>query len=406
MDLFDQTDFEHMYSVSEINSEIKELVETSLPAIWVQGEISNFTHHSSGHMYFSLKDSQSQITCVMWKSRNYALGFVPADGMKVQLRGNVRVYEKRGSLQLDAVKMVPAGVGDLQFAFEALKNRLNEEGLFSPEFKKELPAFPDTVGIITSPTGAAIQDIQTVLQRRFPSVRMVLRPTIVQGESAPDDIETALHEMNQQKDIDVIILGRGGGSLEDLWAFNDEKVARAIFASHIPIVSAVGHEIDFTISDFVADLRAPTPSAAAELVVPDINEIKDSLKAFQSFFHQHVNSLINIHQKHIKAIISSYGFRRPTDMLHTYYQHIDEIVNVMRFSASNTIKNVKQNLLYQKSRLSDLHPDSILKRGFSITRKANGTLIKQVSDVKDHEALVTQLEDGYIYSKTESTKSN
>ncbi|MFQ5772424.1 MAG: exodeoxyribonuclease VII large subunit, partial [bacterium] len=269
---------EKHYSVSELTRQIKFLLESSFPEIWVQGEISNFTHHSSGHMYFSLKDENAQISCVMWRSRNQHLFFTPQDGMKVILDARITVYEKRGAYQLDVLQMQPAGVGELQLAFEQLKNRLREEGLFSEEFKKPIPLYPERIGIVTSPTGAAVQDLISVLQRRFPGIEIIINAARVQGEGAATEIARAIDDFNDYGKVDVLIVGRGGGSLEDLWAFNEEVVARAVFRSKIPIISAVGHEVDFTICDFVADLRAPTPSAAAELAVRHRDELHAFLK--------------------------------------------------------------------------------------------------------------------------------
>lgn len=269
MNLFDDDAFagedeqSQTLSVTDATRMIKTLLETTLPMMWIEGEISNFTHHSSGHMYFSLKDPTSQISCVMWKGRNRSMHFRPQDGMKVLVNGRVTVYERRGNYQLDVWQMLPGGVGALQQAFEQLKIRLSEEGLFDEKYKRPLPKYPRRIGIVTSPTGAAIRDLHSVLSRRWPSAELILRPALVQGTGAAEDIARAIEEFNEYGEVDVLIVGRGGGSLEDLWAFNEEVVARAIFHSKLPIISAVGHEIDFTIADFVADLRAATPSAAA-----------------------------------------------------------------------------------------------------------------------------------------------
>jgi len=276
-----ELDPQHVYSVAEITREIKVLLETTIPVIWVEGEISNLKFHSSGHLYFSLKDKDSQIGGVMWRSRNASLFFTPQDGIKVLAMGKVTVYEKRGYYQFDVIKMQPAGIGELQLAFEQLKNRLQEEGLFDEEIKKPLPQYPEKIGIVTSPTGAAIQDLLNILNRRSPGIEISLKPVKVQGEGAAPEIATAIDEFNEYGKVDVLIIGRGGGSLEDLWAFNEEVVARAIFRSNIPVISAVGHEIDFSISDFVADLRAPTHSAAAELAVLDRAELLNRILQYR-----------------------------------------------------------------------------------------------------------------------------
>ncbi|NOY60776.1 MAG: exodeoxyribonuclease VII large subunit, partial [Calditrichaeota bacterium] len=317
-----------VYSVAEITQEIKILLESAIPAIWVQGEISNFVHHSSGHNYFSLKDKETQISAVIWRSRNSSLFFTPKNGMKVLAFGAIRVYEKRGTYQLDVQKMIPAGIGELQMAFEQLKQKLKEEGLFDPEFKKSIPELPEKIGIVTSPTGAAVHDLIQVLQRRFPGVEIFLRPAKVQGEGAAQDIARAIEEFNEFGQVDVLIVGRGGGSLEDLWAFNEEVVVRAIFASKIPIISAVGHEIDFTISDFVADLRAPTPSAAAELVVPLAEDLLSRVKNLQKDSFVSVLRRLAELRESLENLRLSYGFRRPVDLILQHRQRLDELVRV------------------------------------------------------------------------------
>jgi len=260
---------EKIYTVSELTREIKQVLETGFPCLWVEGEISNFKRHSSGHLYFTLKDENSQIRCAMWRYRANDLIFRPEDGMKVLVQGNLQVYEPGGYYQIIVQQVQPAGVGELQLAFEQLKKKLYAEGLFDEAHKKPIPIFPERIGVITSPTGAAIRDIISVITRRFPIAQIILAPVRVQGPGAKEEIVQAIQDFNEFGEVDVLIVGRGGGSLEDLWAFNEEVVARAIFTSKIPIISAVGHEIDFSISDFVADRRAPTPSAAAEMAVPD-----------------------------------------------------------------------------------------------------------------------------------------
>src|SRR5450830_1303089 len=257
----------NILSVTEITHRIKGVLEMGFSEVWVQGEISNCKNHSSGHLYFTLKDGSASLSAVMWRSRVAQLLFRPNDGMKVIVWGNITVYEPRGNYQIDCLQIQPVGIGELQLAFDRLKQKLSAEGLFDEAHKKPLPEYPEKIGIVTSPTGAAIQDMLNILARRFPALEVIVAPVKVQGIGAAEEIAEAIQDLNSLSDIDVIIVGRGGGSLEDLWAFNEEVVARAIYSSRIPIVSAVGHEIDFSISDFVADLRAPTPSAAAELVV-------------------------------------------------------------------------------------------------------------------------------------------
>lgn len=264
---------EIIYTVSGLNREARQILEGCFPAIWVEGELSNFKAHSSGHWYFSLKDAQAQISCALFRGQNRKVSFQPKDGLQVKIRGQVSLYEGRGSYQIIVDTMEEAGLGKLQKAFEALKKRLSETGLFDPVHKKTLPAIPTCIGVITSQTGAAIRDILSVLKRRFPGIPVIIYPTLVQGETAAPQIVKAIRAANCRKECDVLILARGGGSLEDLWPFNEEIVAQAIYQSELPIISGIGHEIDFTIADFVADKRAPTPSGAAEQVAPDRREL-------------------------------------------------------------------------------------------------------------------------------------
>ncbi|MEJ2055013.1 MAG: exodeoxyribonuclease VII large subunit, partial [Calditrichaceae bacterium] len=313
-----------MHSVSDITRIIKLLIEENIPAVWVEGEISNFKKHYSGHLYFTLKDENAQISAVIWKSRTSGLQFDPEDGMLVQALGTVRLYEKSGRYQLDIIRIQQAGAGRLQLAFEQLKQKLDAEGLFDPSLKKEIPKFPEKIGIVTSGTGAAINDITNIIHRRAPHVQLILRSAKVQGEGAAQDIADAIREFNEDGKADVLIVGRGGGSLEDLWAFNEEIVARAIHNSEIPVISAVGHEIDFTIADFVADLRAPTPSAAAELSVPDSAELQANILFVHKRLKSLVQSKIDIQRDKITNIYRSYGFKRPLDTLRQYSLQVDD----------------------------------------------------------------------------------
>jgi len=379
---------EAVYSVAEITQEIKILLESGIPAIWVQGEISNYVHHSSGHNYFSLKDEEAQISAVMWRSRNSSLFFTPKNGMKVLAFGAIRVYEKRGTYQLDVQKMIPAGIGELQMAFEQLKQKLKGEGLFDPACKKQIPELPEKIGIVTSPTGAAVHDLIQVLQRRFPAVKIFLRPAKVQGEDAAQDIARAIEEFNEFGQVDVLIVGRGGGSLEDLWAFNEEVVARAIFASKIPVISAVGHEIDFTISDFVADLRAPTPSAAAELVVPLAEDLLTQVKNLQKDSFISVSRHLAALRDKLENLRQSYGFRRPVDLILQHRQRLDELVRVNQITMSNKLSSLRTNLQQVNQRLSGLHPESVLKRGYSLAWKnRDHHIIRNAADLAVDESV-------------------
>ena len=390
---------QHIYTVTELTREIKVLLETTIPVISIKGEISNFIHHSSGHMYFSLKDEGAQISCVMWRNRNAALPFVPKDGMMVIASGRVTVYEKRGSYQLDVQFIQPAGIGALQIAFEQLKQRLREEGLFEPEHKKALPVYPERIGIVTSPTGAAIRDFVTVLNRRFPSVEIILRPVRVQGEDAAEEIANAIEEFNEYGEVDVLLVGRGGGSLEDLWAFNEEIVARAIFASEIPVVSAVGHEVDFCIADFVADLRAPTPSAAAEIVVKDRQELLTTIQTTVQTCFQSLKNQIEAAREKLRNIESGYGFRRPQDLILQYRQRLDELQKSQEMAMSHKVVLARGMYEQLRHRLHVLGPESILHRGYSICWKPDdGQIIRDTSQIENGEKVAVHFAKGGMRS--------
>ncbi len=387
----------HIYTVSELTREIKLLLETTIPVVWVEGEISNFKLHSSGHMYFSLKDENAQIAAVMWRGRNMGLRFIPEDGMKVLVQGRVTVYEKRGNYQLDVVRLLPAGVGELQLAFEQLKNRLRQEGLFAEERKRPIPRYPERVGIVTSATGAALQDIVNIARRRLPGIELILRPSLVQGEGAAEDIAKAIAELNEYGQVDVIIVGRGGGSLEDLWAFNEEVVARAIFASRIPVVSAVGHEVDFTIADFVADLRAPTPSAAAELVVPDRQQLQQTLQSHVARAYQALNRQLKTARERLNAVRASYGFRRPEDIVHQHQQRLDDVTRMLVAAAAHLLELARQRHEGLVRRLATLGPEAVMARGYSICFRAdNGEVVRTAGQVAPGEAVGVQLAHGRL----------
>jgi len=393
---------QHVYSVAEISREIKMLLETTIPVVWVEGEISNLKFHTSGHLYFSLKDKDSQINGVMWRSRNVGLFFTPQDGMKVLALGKVTVYEKRGYYQFDVIKMQPAGIGELQLAFEQLKNKLQEEGLFDEEFKKPIPQYPESIGIVTSPTGAAIQDLLNILNRRFPGIEIVLKPVKVQGEGAASEIAAAIDEFNAYGKVDVLIVGRGGGSLEDLWAFNEEVVARAIFRSKIPVISAVGHEIDFSISDFVADLRAPTPSAAAELAVPDRNELLNRIGQYRKTMFEISASLIQNQRDRLKSLTGSYSFLKTPDLVRQYQQRLDELIHSMHLTLNHQFNLVSQKLTSLSHRLQALAPQSVLKRGYSICYRAeDNKIVREASLLQVEDKIKVQFYKGRIAGNVE-----
>ncbi len=391
-----------IYTVAEITAVVKQLLEESLPTLWVEGEISNFKAHSSGHYYFTIKDAQAQISAVMWRSRTASLPFIPEDGMLVHALGNIRVYEKAGRYQLDVLMMQEAGVGKLQMEFERLKQKLRAEGLFDADHKKTLPPFPHAIGVVTSATGAAIRDIINVLKRRAPHVQIILRPAIVQGAGAAADIARAIEEFNRYAQVDLLIIGRGGGSLEDLWAFNEEIVARAIYESKIPVVSAVGHEIDFTISDFVADLRAPTPSAAAELAVPDYVQLKERLLSTEDRLRQKIGQYLRQGYERINALRQSYGLRRPEDILRQYAMQVDELDSQLQKRYSERLRRDGELLHQLEMRLNNLNPQKVLERGYSISY-INGRIVRDVRTVRTDDQLHTQLAAGAIISRVTGT---
>ena len=384
-----------IYSITEITRRIKYILEMNIPTVWVQGEISNFTHHSSGHMYFTLKDEECQITSVMWREDTLRLFFTPRDGMKVAAQGDVTVYERAGRYQLRMLQMQPLGIGELQMAFERLKERLLHEGLFADEHKKSLPPYPTRIGIVTSPSGAAFGDIAQIIRRRLPGTHLVLIPVKVQGEGAAEEIARAIDDGNAYGEMDVLILTRGGGSLEDLWAFNEEKVARAIFNSRIPVVSAIGHEVDFTISDFVADLRAPTPSAAAELVVPDGRKLFEKVHTLVTRMEEHVERHIQFLESRVTTFMSSYGLRYPLDILRQYEQRRDELEKDLCVHMNHVLARKEEARALQIGKLEGLNPLSVLRRGYSICRKVpEKTIIREAATLKVDDGIEVTFHKG------------
>jgi len=353
-------------TVTELNRKARQLLEMHLNPVWVEGELTNLATPSSGHWYFSLKDQNAQVRCAMFKPINKRVGFKPKEGTLVRVRAKVSIYEGRGDYQLIVEALEDAGIGALQRAFEALKNKLADEGLFDAAFKQPLPTYPKHIVVITSPTGAAIHDIVTVLKRRYPIATVTIIPVSVQGKPAASEIATAitqantLHEKKLIDPIDVLIVGRGGGSLEDLWAFNEEVVARAIFASEIPIVSAVGHEIDFSIADFVADVRAATPSAAAELVTPDGREMLISLSEYEDFFNRFMQLLLREWQQQLRLLFSQ--LKHPGQALQEQSQHLDHLEIRLQ-------QSLLANLAIAKSQLENL---STRMQGKTIAEKIKG----------------------------------
>lgn len=387
-------------TVSDVTRQIKFSLETKFPRVWIQGEISNFKQHTSGHLYFTLKDEGAQISGVMWRSRVGSLLLLPEDGMKVIVRGSITVYPPRGNYQIDCDQIQPVGVGELQLAFERLKKKLAEEGLFDPEHKRPIPEYPECIGLVTSETGAALQDIRSVLERRFPAIELILKPVRVQGTGAAQEIADAIGEMNEYGKIDVLIVGRGGGSLEDLWPFNEEVVARAIYNSQIPVISAVGHEIDFSIADFVADLRAPTPSAAAELAVKDRSELIEVLGNMWYTIRRAVENKLESLKNSIGGLMTSYAFNRPKELLRESSQRVDELEKNLAtaFSHSFTIARQSQRTLEQ--RLEALSPRAVLGRGYTIVRKA-GEVVTSARSLKQGDVATIQFHDGEKKTRVE-----
>ncbi|MGH8529008.1 MAG: exodeoxyribonuclease VII large subunit [Nevskiales bacterium] len=354
----------HIYSVSRLNREAKDLLEHRFPLLWIEGEISNFSRPASGHWYFSLKDDKAQVRCAMFRNRNYLLPNAPKDGDKVLLRAQISLYEARGEYQLIAEHLEPAGLGALQRAFEELKKKLQAEGLFDPAHKKPLPALPRCIGIITSPTGAAIRDISTTLRRRYPLGLAVLYPVPVQGAEAPAAIIRALQTAGERAECDVLILARGGGSLEDLWAFNDEQLARAIYNCAIPLISAVGHEIDFTIADFVADLRAPTPTAAAELVSPDAVEWTQRLNRLGSQLAQLQGRHNTLLRHKLAGFDQRLAAQHPGRKLGQQMQRLDDIEQRLRRALPTRVLGFVQHLASLRASLRAHSPERRLAAAF------------------------------------------
>ena len=356
----------HILSVSELTFQIKELMEGSFPSVWIEGEMSNFIHHRSGHMYFTLKDDRSELRSVMFRGNNRFLRFKPESGLKVVVQGKISVYEQRGQYQLIVQQMEPAGIGTLYLAYEALKKQLSSEGLFDMEWKQEIPPFPKTVGIVTSGSGAAIQDIIKVLSRRAPHVQLILRPTLVQGADAAAEIVQAIGEFQSFQNVDVLIVGRGGGSLEDLWPFNEEKVARAIHACTIPIISAVGHETDISISDLVADVRAPTPSVAAELVSPSRENLIGNLDQIFFDLNRALGKQLQQKWQSLDHLTDRAVFQQPGRKVADRRVRLETAIHQLVQSAQYRV-NVSQSHLHGVQEiLTVLNPQNVLERGYSI----------------------------------------
>lgn len=394
-------------SVYEVNKYIKDLISNDiiLSGLWVKGEISNFKNHYSGHFYFTLKDEKGVLKCVMFRSNASSLAFVPEDGMKVQIRGYISVFERDGQYQLYAQEMQPDGIGALYVAFEQLKAKLQAEGLFDENRKRRLPLIPGSIGVVTSSTGAVVRDIINILSRRFYNVNIKVYPVQVQGEQAAGQIAAAIRRLNELNNVDVIIVARGGGSLEELWAFNEEIVARSIYKSRIPVISAVGHETDFTISDFVADVRASTPSAAAELVMPERTVVENQLDSIKVRLRNAITKRTSMERMTLKRLSERTAFKQPYNkiyqdrmLLDVQKRYLEKALTVLNTQARNSLSMLA-------ARLDTLSPLSSLARGYSITRsEKDHTLIKSIQSVRVGDKLEVHLTDGRLECLVEGIK--
>ena len=385
----------HPITVTELNAYVKERFEEDeyLNNVLVKGEISNFKHHYTGHMYFTLKDENSLIKCVMFKTYTSHLDFVPKDGMKVMVLGTVSVFERDGVYQIYAKALKQEGIGDLHAEYEKLKAKLEQEGLFNKEHKKAIPVMPKCIGVLTSNTGAVIRDIINVSTRRNPNVYIKLLPVPVQGQGAAEKIAEAIQIMNKEKLADVLIVARGGGSLEDLWPFNEEIVARAIYNSEIPVISAVGHETDFTIADFVSDLRAPTPSAAAELAVPNCSEIQLKLKTYENRLKNALYKKVEVMKLRYEKCMKSKAYTSPLQKINEYYMLIDKNEKALENKIQVILKEKKAYMIEWISKLDALSPLKTLSRGYSIVQKDN-KIVKTVKELKHGDSIKLRLTDG------------
>jgi len=398
MNMMNENPDKNILTVTETNELIRDLIENSnvLNNIYIKGEISNFVNHRTGHFYFTVKDDGSVLRAVMFKAGASKLKFLPENGMKVILHGRISLYVKDGQYQIYCDDIEPDGVGSLFIAFEQLKTRLEAEGLFDAKYKKPLPKVPLKIGIITSPTGAAIRDMINVITRRFKMAKIVLFPALVQGENSPQQLISGIKFFNSKKNADVIIIGRGGGSLEELWAFNDENLARTIFASEIPVISAVGHETDFTICDFVSDLRAPTPSAAAELAVPDTSDLKKQLSNVEKKIESQLLNKINYHREQINNYANKNVFKNPGNIIDDKRMNLLHIEKNLLTHMKIIMDNKKAAFALNSSKLEILNPLSIITRGYSVAYNKNGGIVKSVREIAPGDSISVKLKDGEV----------
>jgi exodeoxyribonuclease VII large subunit len=388
-----------VYSVSQVTGYIKNLfdVDFLLQDMWVEGEVSNYSQSAAGHVYFTLKDAQAQLRCVLWRNQVARLEYLPANGNAVLAHGRASVYEAQGHYQLYVDQIQPLGAGALFLQFEALKDKLQKEGLFAAERKRSLPCFPRRLGVVTSPSGAAIRDILQILGRRYPLAELIIAPTLVQGDEAPPQIVAAIEALNTHTDVDAIIVARGGGSLEELWAFNDERVARAIFASRVPVISGIGHETDYTIADLVADLRAPTPSAAAEMAAPDQSGLRDQIQQHRASLVQQEAQLMAARRsslEHASALLRRFS---PRAILDRRRQELDERQQRMATQQEHQLQLLRQRLLGVSLRLQALSPQATLERGYAIvSRRDNAAVVTRTAQVQSGDRIDVRVSDGHF----------
>ncbi len=399
--------FPSALTVTELNQYVKDLIDLNPPLtdIYIKGEISNFKAHSAGHLYFTLKDEQSALKCVMFRSSAYSLAFRPENGMKVTAHGRISAFVRDGAYQLYCDAMEPDGVGSLYIAFEQLKKKLEAEGLFAESRKMPLPKIPSRVGVVTSPTGAAVRDIINVCKRRFPYASVIVYPALVQGDGAAASITSGIEYFNRGNRCDVLIVGRGGGSIEDLWAFNSETVARAVAASRIPVISAVGHETDFTICDFVADRRAPTPSAAAEIAVPDILELKQKFNNIISRESVVLKKRFEYLREHLRRVENSRPLISPMNTVEDKRMGLASLSDRLENAQKNIIERKKVILSGTSAALNALNPLAVLSRGYSAVFDGEGRVIKSVNDVHKGETIALKLSDGTISATVEEVSN-
>jgi exodeoxyribonuclease VII large subunit len=388
-----------VYSVARLNAEARLLLESGLPALWVEGEISNFAAPASGHWYFTLKDRDAQIRCAMFRARNSGTGFRPKDGQQVLVRGRISLYEPRGDYQLIAERMEDAGEGALKREFERLKAKLAAEGLFDAALKRPLPAMPKRIAVVTSPTGAAVRDVLHILARRFPPAAVLVFPTPVQGAAATDSIVAAIDAASGRGDCDVLLLVRGGGSIEDLWCFNDERVARAIRRSQIPVVSGVGHEIDFTIADFAADVRAPTPSGAAEISVPDGRALLAAVSTAGERLRLHAQRLLARAGERLDVLSQRLARAHPGNRLQQQVQRLDELDLRLRRAWEVTLNRAQQRLLLAQRGLDAISPLATLERGYAIVTAADGRVLQGADEAKEGDLIEARLRRGTVQAR-------